>query len=180
MTQWAEWVEENRKRYLAELENTSFRPQELKNYYVEYDPCLLRALTEHVLETHLIVEGAEKQKIIEKWKQRCAQLKREKVVHIFAREGLEYVAGTGQIAEIPPNIYTPLTVEERLNLMEHYLEWMKTQDGIYMLDESQLNLSKGTFVYSTVSMVYNEITFYTGAEDAAYPFLEISSEDGLI
>ena len=76
---------------------------------------------------------------------------------------------TGRLAEIPSSIYTPLTNKERLEVMENYLEWMKLQDGeVYMLDEGQVSLPRGIFVYSTVSMVDNEITFCIGADGVAY------------
>ena len=169
VSQWAEWVAENRRRYLSELDNTSFRSQEVKNYYLEYDPCLLRVFTEDMLNEHLVLKETDKQMILKKWKQRRAQLEKEKAVHIFTREGLEYVAVTGRIAEIPSEIYTPLDVEERLEIMERYLKWMETQDGeVYMLDENQLNLSRGIFAYSTVSMVDNEITFCIGTDGTSY------------
>lgn len=46
---------------------------------------------------------------------------------------------------------------------------MKEPDsGIYMIDERQFNFPEGTFVYSTVSLVHNELTLYLGREGANY------------
>ena len=169
INQWAHWIAQNRKRYLAEQDSGSLRPQEVKNYYMEYDPCLMRQLTQDMLERYLILEDTGKQMVIENWKQRCSQLEREKAVHIFTKEGLEYTAATGRLAEIPSPIYTPLTIKERLEVMEGYLNWIQLQDGdVYMLDDSQLSLPRGIFVYSTVSMVDNEITFCIGTDGVAY------------
>ncbi|MEQ2561786.1 helix-turn-helix transcriptional regulator [Ventrimonas sp. CLA-AP-H27] len=169
VSQWADWITENRKRYLTEQDSLNFRPQEMKNYYMEYDPCLMRMLSEDMLKNHLLLEDTGKKMVLENWRQRCNQLEKEKAVHIFTREGLEYTAMTGRLAEIPSSIYTPLTNKERLEVMENYLEWMKLQDGeVYMLDEGQVSLPRGIFVYSTVSMVDNEITFCIGADGVAY------------
>lgn len=169
INQWAGWIAQNRNNYLTERDSASFRSQEVKNYYMEYDPCLMRQLTREMLEHHLILEDTGKQMVIENWEQRCSQLEREKAVHIFTKEGLEYTAVTGRLAEIPSPIYTPLTIKERLEVMEGYLNWIRLQDGdVYMLDDSQLSLPRGIFVYSTVSMVDNEITFCIGTGGAAY------------
>jgi len=169
VNQWAEWLSENRRRYLVEMESSNLRPQGVKNYYMEYGPCFLKLLTEDLLNRHLILDEAGKAMMIESWKMRRAQMDQEKAVRFFTREGLEYVLSTGCLSEIPEQFYIPLTIPERLELLQQFLEWMRNHKGeIYMLDEQQFNFPIGTFVYSTVSMVDNELTLYLGREGAAY------------
>lgn len=38
VNEWGEWVSENRRQYLCEMEKSNLRPQDVKNYYMEYDP----------------------------------------------------------------------------------------------------------------------------------------------
>lgn len=167
--QWAVWITENRKRYLAEIQTAGFRPQDVKNYYLEYGPCFLNVLAVKLLEDHLIVEEPEKSGLIQYWILRKQQIEQEKSVHFYTREGLEYSISTGRLSEFPEQIYTPLSISERIELLEKFLEWVKDPDGrVYMIDDRQLNVPIGTFVYSTVSMVDNELIFYLGHEDAAY------------
>ena len=91
VNQWAEWLSENRRRYLVEMESSNLRPQGVKNYYMEYGPCFLKLLTEDLLNRHLILDEAGKAMMIESWKMRRAQMDQEKAVRFFTREGLEYV-----------------------------------------------------------------------------------------
>ena len=169
VNEWGEWVSENRRQYLCEMEKSNLRPQDVKNYYMEYDPCILRMLTEELLSRHLLPGEAEKSMLIGLWKMRKNQMDQERAVRFFTREGLEYFARTGVLAEIPEQLYRPVTIPERIVLLENFLEWMKEPDsGIYMIDERQFNFPEGTFVYSTVSLVHNELTLYLGREGANY------------
>lgn len=169
VNEWGEWVSENRRQYLCEMEKSNLRPQDVKNYYMEYNPCILRMLTEELLSRHLLPGEAEKSMLIGLWKMRKSQMDQERAVRFFTREGLEYFARTGVLSEIPEQLYTPVTIPERITLLENFLEWMKEPDsGIYMIDERQFNFPEGTFVYSTVSLVHNELTLYLGREGANY------------
>lgn len=169
VNEWGEWVSENRKQYLCEMEKSNLRPQDVKNYYMEYNPCILRMLTEELLNRHLLPGEAEKTMLIGLWKMRRYQMDQERAVRFFTRKGLEHFASTGVLSEIPEQLYTPVTIPERIELLENFLEWMKKPEaGIYLIDESQFDFPKGTFVYSTVSLVHNELTLYLGREDANY------------
>lgn len=167
--QWAVWITENRKHYLSEIQTAGFRPQDVKNYYMEYGPCFLNVLSVKLLEKHLLLGEPEKSGLIQYWILRKQQIDQEKAVHFFTREGLEYSISTGRLSEIPEQIYTPFSIPERIELLEKFLAWVKEPDArVYMLDDRQLNLPIGTFVYSTVSMVDNELILYLGREDVTY------------
>lgn len=78
VNEWGEWVSENRRQYLCEMEKSNLRPQDVKNYYMEYDPCILRMLTEELLSRHLLPGEAEKSMLIGLWKMRKNQMDQER------------------------------------------------------------------------------------------------------
>ena len=124
VNEWGEWVSENRRQSLCEMEKSNLRQLDVKNYYMEYDPCILRMLTEELQSRHLLPGEAEKSMLTGLWKMRKNQMDQERAVRFFTREGLEYFARTGVLAEIPEQLYRPVTIPERIALLENFLDWM--------------------------------------------------------
>lgn len=102
-------------------------------------------------------------------KQRFEQLTQMKNMMFFTRSGLQRFARTGRISQFPEQIYTPLSVRERIQLLQGFREWLgQSSPGIYMFDDRQINVSDRTYVFTTVYLVHNEFTLMLGREGAEY------------
>ena len=167
--QWGTWIAENRERYRAETVNGCVRPQDVKNYYLEYEPCTMMGLTDEMLQAHVLLPEPAKTEIITLFKTRREQDRSMDAMLFFTRKGIERFAKTGRISQFPDQVYTRLTIQERIQLLTFFKEWMQEPSaGIYMLDDRQINASYRTFLFSTVSLVHNEFTLLLGREGAEY------------
>lgn len=167
--QWGEWLMENRNQYRAETVSGCVRPQDVKNHYIEYEPCIMIQITEETLQKHLLLPEPAKTETIALFNVRREQERQTGNINFFTRKGLERFARTGRISQFPDQIYTPLTVPERIDYLKYFLDWVQQpQENTYMLDERQINVSYRTSVFSTVSLMHNELTIMIGREGAEY------------
>lgn len=169
MPQWAAWVIQNGDAYRAEAVSGCVRPQDVKNYFIESEPCVMMGLTEEMLEKHLLLPEPARSGVRTLCRQRFEQVTQSKNMMFFTRSGLKRFAGSGRISQYPENIYTPLTVAERIFLLRRFLKWLgQPSPNIYMFDDRLINVSDRTYVFSTVSLVHNEFTLMLGCEGAEY------------
>lgn len=169
MQHWASWVIDNSNAYRAEAVSGCVRPQDVKNYLIESEPCVMMSLTEEMLEAHLLLPEPARTEAMTVCKQRFEQLTQMKNMMFFTRSGLQRFARTGRISQFPEQIYTPLSVRERIQLLQGFREWLgQSSPGIYMFDDRQINVSDRTYVFTTVSLVHNEFTLMLGREGAEY------------
>lgn len=169
VSQWGQWVMESRRQYRAEAISGCIRPHDVKNHYIEYEPCTMMHITEEMLQKHILLPEMEKAEAIALFKARREQEMYADNAKFFTKKGVERFAKTGRISQYPDMIYTPLSVSERIQLLQHFLEWVQSSDrNLYMLDERQINLSYRTFVFTTVSLVHNEFTLMIGRKGAEY------------
>lgn len=167
--QWGEWLVRNRSQYRAETVSGCVRPQDVKNHYIEYEPCMMMQITEETMQKHLLLPEQAKAEAIALFKVRREQEMQVGNVKFFTRKGMERFAKTGRISQFSDLIYTPLTVPERIYYLRCFLNWVRqSPQNIYMLDERQINVSFRTFVFSTVSLMHNEFTLMIGREGAEY------------
>lgn len=167
--QWGMWIAEHRERYRAETINGCVRPQDVKNYFLEYEPCTMMGLTDEMLQAHVQLPEPVKTEIISLFKTRREQECSMVMANFFTRKGIERFAKTGRISQFPDQVYTRLTIQERIQLLTFFKEWMQEPStNVYMLDDQQINVSYRTFVFSTVSLVHNEFTLMLGREGAEY------------
>ncbi len=169
MYHWAAWVTENSNAYKAETVSGCVRPQDVKNCFVECEPCVMMAMTEELLQKHLLLPEPAKTEVVKLSKQRYEQLTQIKNTMFFTRSGLQHFARTGRISQYPEYIYTPLSVRERIQLLQRFQEWLgQPSSKIYMFDDRQINVSDRTYVCTTASLVHNEFTLMLGREGAEY------------
>ena len=169
ISQWGQWIMEKRRQYRAEAISGCIRPHDVKNHYIEYEPCTMMHITEEMLQKHILLPEAEKAEVIALFKARREQEMYAECAKFFTKKGAERFAKTGRISQFPDIIYTPLTITERIQLLQDFLEWVQSSDrNLYMLDERQINLSYRTFVFSTVSLVHNEFVLMIGRKGAEY------------
>lgn len=169
VTQWGEWLLKNRSQYRTETVSGCVRPQDVKNHYIEYEPCIMMQITDETLEKHLLLPEPAKTETIALFNARREQERQVGDVMFFTRKGLERFAKTGRISQFPDMIYIPLTIPERIYYLKCFLDWVQqSPQNIYMLDERQINVSFRTFVFSTVSLMHNEFTLMIGREGAEY------------
>ncbi len=169
MHQWAAWVIENSNAYKAETVSGCIRPQDVKNYFVESEPCVMIALSEKILDQHLLLPEPAKSGVKALVKQRYPQVTQTKNTMFFTRKGLKRFARTGRISQYPEQIYTPFSIAERIQLLEHFRECLdQPLLNIYMFDDRQIDVSDRTYVFTTASLVHNEFTLMLGCDGAEY------------
>ena len=98
-----------------------FAPQDVKNHYIEFEPCIMMQITEDTLDRHLLLPEPDKEKLIALFKIRREQERQTGNVKFFTRQGMEQFAKTGCISQFPAQIYKPLTIPERIDYLECFL-----------------------------------------------------------
>lgn len=168
-TQWGEWLMENRRQYTVETISGRIRPQDVKNHYIEYEPCIMMQLTAEMLKDHLLLPEPMKSEMVALFEVRLEQERQMGNIKFFTKKGMEQFAKTGRIAQFSDLIYRPATVPERIQLLKRFRDWVKQPlQNTCMLDERQINISSRTFVFSTVSLVHNELTLRIGRKGSEY------------
>ncbi|MDO5408392.1 MAG: hypothetical protein Q4F28_13850 [Eubacteriales bacterium] len=148
----AECLEElcSSRDLLSDSRSGGLEEEVRKSYYLEYTPCLLFLIPPQIIEQHLLVTGEQKEKLLAILEKRIHQLKEEDMVHFFTLEGVRRFAEEGRLSGIPDEVYRPVELEMRREILQNYLKWMEAEDSkYYVIDGCQMKLPMHTSLYST-------------------------------
>lgn len=96
------------------------------SYAIQPEPCLVPFITPEILENAILPDLPDREALIPHL-QEYISVSRNRLPnsdsHLYhTKQGIEAFAQTGQIMEIPREIYRPLTIEERIFLLEALVE----------------------------------------------------------
>lgn len=91
-------------------------------YGLSAEPCLLPLLTDDLLERYLTKDLPERGSLILTLKNYLNSVASSNLHNYFSREGILSFMETGQLHECPGDLYSPLTMPDRLYLLKKYRE----------------------------------------------------------
>ena len=106
----------------------------------------LSVLKEEELQKHIIKYTPEGEQILRKFYHGISQFEKEPSVHFSSKSALINFVKTGKLELIPEDLYIPLTLEERIRVLEQLrMDW-ENYPGFYFLNESRFSISDSLFV----------------------------------
>lgn len=145
-----------------------------KNYRVKYEPCFLLFLPDELIEEHILLEGEQKQKLMELIRKMKNQIHKENMVDFFMEEGIESAIREGRIKELPDEAYAPFTTEECIEGLRAYFSWMKdSENEFYVINSKKLDVSPYAVLYISEEKADFEVRFCTvAANNISYSIQE--------
>lgn len=137
---------------------------EAERYFLEYQPCVCMALDRELAERVVLAgSGKEREQVIEVVLARTAQIMGSgRLLHYFTEAGLLEFVTTGVCADYPPEYVRPLTVEERILVLDRFLKTAEAENvEIGLVNDKYLRLTRALNVfYSSAAglnlILYNE------------------------
>lgn len=107
-------------------------------YFFQRMPCLSGLLTEKMLERHLVpempVRGQMVQAVAQYAKVMQGRVLDQKTTMFFSEDGVRSFLETGRVDEYPKECYSPLDMEERIELVRNFLA-LRDQTNLRMIRE---------------------------------------------
>jgi hypothetical protein len=149
----------------------------------EMAPCLFHSVTEQLLQEKTIQEVPERdtliQKILAYVEVNGEVIRSGKVPMIHCFEGYRDFMESGLLRDLPYHMYTPLSMKERIELLERYIDSIGDTD-LHVLKKAIGPIQNGLYVFlydqalmfqflnsegRLILMALNEFTFYDAFED---------------
>lgn len=120
-----------------------------ERYFVEYQPCLALAADRNFADSVIRIQGTEREMLLGAFLERMDRVRHSAhLVHYFTERGFDEFIETGVLAEYPESYVRPLTVQERIQIIDRFLE-ISRQDHIEfgMIRDEKLHLQKSVNVF---------------------------------
>ncbi|MBR1738508.1 MAG: hypothetical protein IJ736_16130 [Firmicutes bacterium] len=122
---------------------------------LEYEPCMSLHFTPELVDSVIPKDAPLREEVFNVLMLRLKQLKSFKQsIQIFNKDALLNFANTGMIAEYPPEYARPLTVEERLFILDNLLKCAKSGKHTFrVLNPANLLISDCVSMYQSNGFV---------------------------
>ena len=132
-------------------------------YVLESMACTMSVMDESFIQNHVAEHTPEAEQALKKYMDEITAIRKDREVCYSTKSGLFDFAATGRIEYIPEKLYTPLTVGERIEILEKMKESWQENNKYYILNDSRFSVSDHLFV-AAISESENIIGYYTGQE----------------
>lgn len=94
-------------------------------YSLQMEPCLMGFLDREMIEKYLTQQMPNRAFLVEATTAYCGKLSAQNITYIFCMEGLFHFLETGNIRELPPELYENPVLEDRIRIVEKMLSLEK-------------------------------------------------------
>lgn len=94
-------------------------------YSLQMEPCLMGFLDREMIEKYLTQQMPNRAFLVEATTAYCEKLSAQNITYIFCMEGLFHFLETGNIRELPPELYEKPVLEDRIRIVEKMLSLEK-------------------------------------------------------
>lgn len=94
-------------------------------YSLQMEPCLMGFLDREMIEKYLTQQMPNRAFLVEATTAYCEKLSAQNITYIFSMEGLFHFLETGNIRELPPELYEKPVLEDRIRIGEKILSLEK-------------------------------------------------------
>lgn len=133
----------NWQKLIGKLENEN-RKKPL--YVLEKSIGVLSVLNEEMLRKHIEIQTPEMESVFEELLARNEQSQKDQTVRFGTKSGLLDFVQNGKLEYVPENLYTPLTLEERIWVLEQLRGRWQEGQKYYLLNENKFSVSDCLFV----------------------------------
>ena len=149
------YFEDSFTRFHFLTEQDEVQEEEIKQYAVGYHPCFTLMLAGNLFTSAMCPENSERTKVL-LGRGNGEIEKSAHFLHYFTKAGLEEFASTGELAEYPESGVRPLTIKERIHVLDNIIEISAQENieiGLIRNEHLDIKLPVNIFLGSTSGLI---------------------------
>ena len=123
-------------------------------YGLSAEPCLLPLLTGDMLERYVVKDLPNRQSLILMLKKYLDSVSSSNLHNYFSKEGVLSFMETGKLHECPKDLYTPLSMPDRIYLLKKYREQLLSGKNFRLFGEVLDKFPSNLHLYTSMGYGY--------------------------
>lgn len=108
---------------------------------IEYEPCVALSIPDWVVNNMLTEADFNTKAVIKDYLAYISQLENVEIINCFKLSGLQEFIETGRIAALPFDVYKPCTTEEKIAVLEAYIDATKSENlSARVIDDQTIHM----------------------------------------